>query len=613
MKERNYIFGWILGLCAVLLLFCLFLHPGDTLPQATAPSSTPSAPDSSATPTVSPTQTPSATPTATPTPTPVVTPTPFPQEPAPDDHLVRIGLKHGSTALDKLTVSSDSGGTLGIVKNKIYVPAVGFTGTDSIIAKPNSGYHLQLSSATTTFSEAQYALYEIRQICNAAQVNISVFYLYDGTNWSVGTGFYTTAPTAATAEWTQLAPLLEGTNYTLSAHKAGLNSVRVSVNNTPVLVTTTGDTKSKIRIHPLPVQDGATVPPLIRIDKSRYRGDFDVHRLSGSKLVVVNELEVEEYLYSVVPAEMIAGSTSEYTKRIEGLKAQAVMARTAAYLNVFNGYLKEYDFHLYCDTNSQMYGGYTRSWGGAGEHYNSTQAVIQTKGQAITYNGTLISNLFYSANSGGYTETPNNVWYSAIPYYISKPDPWTEPEIDTPTFTGKTLSQKISAYVTSVDVGNVEYVNVVSRSQSGRVIQLLVEGSKSDAVLLRSATRSVLGLKSQLYNFNTDTVITIQNHAGSETNALSERARTYLEGNTFTTAFLPDCYAVRGANGYLYERLRVYPNSTQQVFSLTVKGYGHGVGMSQDGADAMSTAGKKYDEIIHFYLYNVEIKTFEGV
>ncbi len=618
MNKKIQICYWIIGLALILLFGISSIHDTGFV-QATESSATPTVTEEatatatesgSATPEETQTVLPTETATATPTPTPVVTPTPFPSEPAPDDHLVRIGLKHGSTCMEKVTLTSDTGGTLGVLSNGTYTPAVGFKAADTFLAKTGSGcHHILVTEGMTNFSDAQYALYEVRQILSSKNITAPVFYVHTGTSWYVGAGIYFETPKAGGTDsngldlWTILTEALSETKYTLTAYAAKNNTIRTYVNNIPVLILSTDGVTTKVRVHPLP-SVGSSIPPLLRLEKARYRGNLDLYRLSGSNINVVNELEVEEYLYSVVPAEMIAGQDSDYNIRIEGLKAQAILARTKAYASVIGGGVDTH-FHLYCDVNSQMYGGYTNQWGSAGEHNNSTQAVIQTKEMVLSYQNTIISNLFYSANSGGYIETANNVWWSNPAYYVSKPDPWTEPDISTPSFTGKALSSQMATYVLSsksVDIGDVRYVNVISRSQSGRVIEMLIEGTKTDAVLTKQAVRSVLGLRSQLYTFNAQSTLTIQNQRDGTNKTLSDRARTYLEGNTFTTAFLPDSYAVRGTDGYVYERIRVYANSTAQSFTLTVKGHGHGCGMSQDGADAMSKAGKKYDEIIKFYI-----------
>ena len=549
MNKRIHIVSWTLGL--LIFFWCaLSLINSSDHAYATESSATPSAseeatstvPEETATATdmVDQTETPTATPTATPTPTPVITPTPFPSEPTPDDYLVRIGLKHGSSCVEKVTLTSDTGGTLGILTNGIFTPAVGFKSTDTFLAKTGSGcYHILLTPGTVDFAEVQYALYEIRQILNQQNISTPVFYVHTGTAWYVGAGIYFEMPQAGIVDsnnldlWALLSAALSETDYTPTAYVAKKNTIRTYVNNTPVLILSSDTVTAKVRVHPL-LAGNSTVPPLLRLDKARYRGNLDLYRSDGSNINVVNELEVEEYLYSVVPAEMIAGKESDYNIRIEGLKAQAILARTKAYASVLNGGVDTY-FHLYCDVNSQMYGGYTNQWGNAGEYYNSTQAVILTKEMVLTYQNKIISSLFYSANSGGYIETANNVWWSNPAYYVSKPDPWTEPDISTPTFTGKELSTQMSTYVLNnnkVDIGDVRYVNIISRSQSGRVIEMLIEGSKKDHVLTKQAVRSVLGLRSQLYTFNAQATITIQNQSDGANKTLSDRARTYLEGNT---------------------------------------------------------------------------------
>lgn len=618
--DRKQLYLFVSCLAAILLwIGCMTYNAQAQEAESTATLAATATPTETVTaePTAEPTfaTTPTATPTSTPK--PVVTPTPFPQDPTPNDKLVKIGMKHGSTAVNRFDTSSDTGGTIGVVSDTTYVPAVGFKGTDALVIKNSSGYHLKLTSGTADFAEAQYALYEIRQLLSDAGVNVSVFYLHNGSQWFVGAGFYSVAPTADKNDdtgknvWALLTAPLSNTKYTIGTFSAGSNAVRADVGNTTVLVVTSSAT-TRLRIRPFTLQ-GSTTPALIRMGKQRFRGDFDFFRVNAGNMYVINELEVEKYLYSVVPAEMIAGSDSEYNIRVEGLKAQAILARTKAYGALRNGGVSQY-FHLYCDVNSQMYGGYTNQWGYQGEHYNTTEAVNGTKELVLSYNGSIISNLFYSANSGGYIETANNVWWSNPAYYVSKPDPWTAPEISTPSFTGVQLSTQIVTYVKNsqgVDIGEVYYVDIISRSQSGRVIELLIEGSKQDAVLTKQAVRSVLSLKSQLYNYDVSTVLSVKAQQDGVTKKLSDRARKYLEGNTFTTSFLPESYAVRGQDGYLYERVRVYANSTAQNIALTVKGYGHGCGMSQDGAEAMSKAGKKYDEIIKFYIPGATISNIK--
>ena len=66
-------------------------------------------------------------------------------------------------------------------------------------------------------------------------------------------------------------------------------------------------------------------------------------------------------------------------------------------------------------------------------------------------------------------------------------------------------------------------------------------------------------------------------------------------------------YAVRGNDGYTYERIRIRGASDPKQIMIRGEGTGHGVGMSQDGAEAMSKAGKTFEEIILFYIPKVQI------
>jgi stage II sporulation protein D len=137
-----------------------------------------------------------------------------------------------------------------------------------------------------------------------------------------------------------------------------------------------------------------------------YRGIF-VLRASRRGIVLVNILNFEDYLKSVVPSEL-----SPYTfNELEAQKAQAVAARTYAAKN-----LNKYDEFGYdmCDTpKSQFYKGMSA------EHPLSSLAVMDTKGEAALYRGKLIDAL-YTSTCGGMTENVEDVFYGyALPYLRS--------------------------------------------------------------------------------------------------------------------------------------------------------------------------------------------------
>jgi SpoIID/LytB domain protein len=116
-----------------------------------------------------------------------------------------------------------------------------------------------------------------------------------------------------------------------------------------------------------------------------YRGDFKIELLKD-KLVLINILSIEEYLYGVVPAEINPNSPPE------ALKAQALLARTVAIKSLHRH--KEEGFDVCSDIHCQVYKGFLS------ENPNTNKAVDSTFGEVLTFNGNLIYS-FYHANSGG--------------------------------------------------------------------------------------------------------------------------------------------------------------------------------------------------------------------
>ncbi len=137
-----------------------------------------------------------------------------------------------------------------------------------------------------------------------------------------------------------------------------------------------------------------------------YRGILTL-RASHKGIVLINTLNMEDYLKAVVPSEL-----SPYTfPRIEALKAQAVAARTYAMKNL--GQYRDLGFDLVDTPRSQFYRGMNA------EHPLSTQAVEETAGVVAKYKGRLIEAL-YTSTCGGATEDVENVFLGpALPYLRS--------------------------------------------------------------------------------------------------------------------------------------------------------------------------------------------------
>ena len=147
--------------------------------------------------------------------------------------------------------------------------------------------------------------------------------------------------------------------------------------------------------------------PTITIDKQPYRTSARLFINPRGLFNVVNELHLEDYLLGVVPAEM--GPT--IYDEVEALKAQAVAARTYAVRNM--GQFRTEGYDICPGPACQAYKGF------AGEHALSTQAVRETKGLVLTYQGKMIDAL-YSATCGGETSDVDTMFPGRTEPYLKR-------------------------------------------------------------------------------------------------------------------------------------------------------------------------------------------------
>ena len=371
--------------------------------------------------------------------------------------------------------------------------------------------------------------------------------------------------------------------------------------------------------------------PATGVGSSRlYRGVIEVVKGQSKGLTAVNQVNMEEYLYGVVPCEMSASWHKE------ALKAQAVAARSMATFQ-YSRFISR-GYNLVDTTTSQVYRGITA------EHVNTTQAVDETSGEVATYNGK-VAETVYSASSGGYTADAKYVWGNSVPYLVAKPDPY---EVNHSPWTRKITLKEIERCVANAgkDIGTVEGVRIDEYSQSGRVNSLTILGTKGEYTVTKENTRTFFSgtnegsLKSRMYQFTpyTETPgsgedITIKPGTGSsEVTLLTSEGsvKLDLEGlwmeteDTYSKVrdtvyiqtekelissdeIIGSSGSTSGSTGGTYiprgEGMTVYGDLTLYGY-----GYGHGVGMSQYGAKGMAEAGFTYDEIITYYYEGVEIQ-----
>ncbi len=342
------------------------------------------------------------------------------------------------------------------------------------------------------------------------------------------------------------------------------------------------------------------------VGKYKYRGAFSAYVTDSNALWPVNELSLEKYLLGVVPNEMPASWEAE------ALKVQAVCARTYAYNKLL---MKSPNFDLTSATGDQMYKGYSS------EQASSNTAVQETKGLIITYAGKPISS-FFSASNGGHTASSKEVWNLDKPYLIAKPDPYDAKANITwsITFTKSELEKIVSN--NNGNIGEIKGVKILSRTpNSKRVGDFSIVGEKGEKVFTGSQIRKNFGynkVKSLLFDYDEKptgsnsvpdklSVITsggVKNLDKSNLFVLTSFGKQPLEvtDKKITASGISDVVAAGSG-------LDAAEGNFDSVFSIKGKGYGHGIGMSQHGANQMAKEGFYFDEILKFYYHGTNLNT----
>ncbi|MGN7300259.1 stage II sporulation protein D [Ferdinandcohnia sp. SAFN-114] len=269
-----------------------------------------------------------------------------------------------------------------------------------------------------------------------------------------------------------------------------------------------------------------------------------------SKQNVVETLPLEEYVVGVVASEM------PISFELEALKAQALAARTFLVYRMLSESKVSVPNNAEITDNHQFHQVYKNKeeladqWG---KNYETNIAKIQeavnsTKGQIITYDGKPIDPSFFST-SNGYTENSEDYWSNSYPYLRSVESPWDK---ESPKFKNeKTLT-----------IAEVEH-----------------------ALGIQLETNSdIIGEKKLTKSKRVDTI----KIGNKEFSGVFVRGKLELASNDFD---------IEQRDGHLI---------------FTTRGNGHGVGMSQYGANGMAKEGKNYKEIVKHYYQGVEIINLES-
>lgn len=337
---------------------------------------------------------------------------------------------------------------------------------------------------------------------------------------------------------------------------------------------------------------------VLTVNGRAYRGTFELAPDDEGDMIVVNEVSTHDYLASVV------GSEEPSTWENEALAAQAIAART--YLYTHMGRHQHYD--LEGDTRDQEYDG-TRN-----EDARTLKAVERTAGLVVTYRGAPIEAL-YSANAGGITEDSENVYATALPYLRSVASPGDEAARDSSWgATSWQWTKELSAtqlrdqlQQRGIGVGTPTAIRLTQVSPTGRVLGARIVGTAGSADIGKDRSRYYFGLLSTLF-----TVVAAPTGANERVDAKDTArigALDTLGAHVVQTAF----DVVRDGNGNeLGLRAAGYVYELPARFVFTGKGFGHGVGMSQWGAQGMALKGASYAEILAHYYVETELTSVGG-
>ena len=299
-----------------------------------------------------------------------------------------------------------------------------------------------------------------------------------------------------------------------------------------------------------------------RHEDQEFAGQLEIRDNVDGTQTAINTIDLEEYLCSVISSEMNANSPMEL------LKAHAVISRSWAIRAMEHPNHEGY--HVCADDHCQRYEGLRRM------NERAVQAVRETTGQVLTYNGEICDCRYYKC-CGGQTEIWRTCWEDIdVPYiqsvtcdYCKSPSPkvlrlvLNDYDQETKdfrdwkvTYTAEELSE-IIRLKSGIDFGQIVDLIPLHRGASGRIDSLKIVGTKHTEVIGKELKIRYWLSKSCLYS-------------------------SWFE---------------------------VEKSQLTNQFTLTGHGWGHGAGLCQIGAAVMASEGHKYEDILAYYYVGSRLST----
>ena len=331
---------------------------------------------------------------------------------------------------------------------------------------------------------------------------------------------------------------------------------------------------------------------VISVDGTKYRGSIILKKDSSGLLTVINHVDLEDYIASVIAVEMSPSFN------IEALKAQAVCARTYALKNMNKHSSRGFD--LCASVDCQAYKGVSV------ESETTNRAARETAGVVMKYNGQIIDAV-YSATSGGYTEDVKYVWGSNIPYLKAVEDKYESKSVYGSSWEKELSVEKATEIMNNkgYELGTITNIEVTESTEHGTATKLVVTGTEGEKIFTKEGCRLAFGTVTLSQAFT----VTAKS---SETKAepLYTCDGKKISGNVIVvTGKGTKKINLKGVT-LLGNTKKDYVGSVNGPvtgFVFTGRGYGHLVGMSQNGANGMAGAGFSYEEILKHYYKGIEL------
>ncbi len=351
-------------------------------------------------------------------------------------------------------------------------------------------------------------------------------------------------------------------------------------------------------------------------DLNLLEGDLHVSLQDGAALRLVLHIGVEDYLKGVVPYEMSDNFP------LEALKAQAVAARTYALKSI----KPDRDFDVYDNTNDQVFRGLNS------DNTRALQAIGMTEGLGLVYRGELAQS-YYTASNGGQVETAFNAWgRESLPYSRLTPDPY---DLENPA------SEK-RVYIVPKDWQDTEPKEPLNRILINAFIPVLesrgydpdpsfisiqgISGIRPTAPMFGDTSDLMTELAFDVwlsarkpFEASSENEISLFSPASPSPQAQASPSPADIWGPmeklsaplTVELAIFPDLEQALGLSINIKDNEIVRVRDEENRFILQSGRYGHGVGMSQRGAEWMAKAHAwTYEQILGYYYPGTQLQRF---